>query len=46
MNADQAVEWLAANKDRHISSESLQKATLARLDKYGLSRNKGLYYPL
>jgi hypothetical protein len=46
MNVDQAIEWLAANKNRHISRESLQKATLARLDKYGLSRNRGVYYPL
>jgi len=46
MNVDQAVDWLAANKNRHISPESLQKATLARVDKYGLSRNKGVYYPL
>jgi len=46
MNADRAVEWLATHMDRHISPESLQKATLARLDKYGLRRDKGLYYPL
>ena len=45
MNVTQAVEWLATHKNRHIAPESLQKATLARLDKYGLSRDKGLYYP-
>lgn len=45
MNTDQAVEWLAANKKRQIAPASLQKATLARLDKYGLRREKGLYYP-
>lgn len=46
MNADRAVEWLAANKNRQIAPASLQKATLARLNNYGLSRDRGLYYPL
>lgn len=46
MNLDRAVEWLAANKNRQIAPASLQKTTIARLNNYGLSRNKGLYYPL
>lgn len=46
MNTEQAVEWLATYKNRHIAPASLQKSTLARLNNYGLSRDKGLYYPL
>lgn len=46
MNADQAVEWLAANQNRQIASASLQKATIVKLNKYGLRRDKGLYYPI
>jgi hypothetical protein len=46
MNADQAVEWLAVNKNRQIAPASLQKATITRLNNYGLRRDKGLYYPL
>jgi hypothetical protein len=46
MNVDQAVEWLSANKNRHITPATLQKTSIARLNNYGLSRDKGLYYPL
>ena len=46
MNLDRAVEWLAENKNRQIAPASLQKATLAKLNIYGLHRERGLYYPL
>jgi len=46
MNLDRAIAWLAENKNRHIAPASLQKATLARLNNYGLQRDRGLYYPL
>jgi len=46
MNASQAVEWLATQKHRQIAPASLQKTTIARLNNYGLRRDKGLYYPL
>ena len=46
MTLNQAVEWLATHKNRHITPATLQKTTIARLTNYGLSRDQGLYYPL